>query len=59
MVFQQFGLLDQIKAKPFAARHIVGPPHYLDQAALSILGAVASHGATQVFAVFVFDLAGR
>ena len=31
-LFQQLGLLDQVKAQPFAARHVVGRPGDLDQA---------------------------
>ena len=56
---QQLGQFDQIKAQPFAARHVVGPAGDLDQAAPPILGAVAGHGIAQVFAAFVFGLGSR
>ena len=56
---QQFGLLDQIKAQPFAARHVVGSAGDLDQATPSVLGAVAYYGVAQVFATFVSGLDSR
>ena len=43
---QQLGLLDQVKAQRFAARHVVGPAGDLDQAAPLILGTVTGHGVT-------------
>ena len=58
-LLQQLGLLDQVKAQPFAARHVIGPPGDLDQATAPVLGAVAGHGVAQVFAAFVFGLGSR
>ena len=58
-LLQQLGLLEQVNAQPFAARYVVGPAGDLDQATAPVLGAVAGHGVTQVFAAFVFGLGSR
>ncbi len=40
-LFQQLGLVDQVKGQRFAAHHVVGPARDLDQATASILLTVA------------------